>query len=433
MSRPRKHVPNLVHHKPTGQGRIRIDGRDVYCGPWGSPECDETYRRTIAEYLTSGNLPERKRQSGGPEPLSVNELILAYIRHADAYYRKGGKPTGEIGIIKSSMKPLRQLYGTTAAADFGPMALKTVRQEMIDSGLCRNEVNKRAGRVKRLFKWGVENELVPPSVFHGLQAVAGLRRGRCGVRESEPVKPVPEAVVNGTLPHLSRQVRDMVRLQLLSGCRPGEICTLRPCDVDTSGDVWLFVPESHKMEHHDRTRTIFFGPRAQQVLAAWIDNRPADAACFSPREAEEERNAERRANRRSPMTPSQAARKPTSNRRRPAAERFTVGAFRRAIHRACEVAFAMPRDLRYIGRAVAKLPEGERQAARERLKQEAADWRDEHLWSPNQLRHSAATSIRKSFGLEAAQHCLGHSDANTTAIYAERDAAVAVRIMSEIG
>ena len=71
---------------------------------------------------------------------------------------------------------------------------------MIDSGLCRNEVNRRVRHDLRAFKWAVGEEMVPPSVHHGLQAVPGLRRGRADVRESEPVKPVPDAFVDAVRP-----------------------------------------------------------------------------------------------------------------------------------------------------------------------------------------------------------------------------------------
>jgi integrase len=57
----------------------------------------------------------------------------------------------------------------------------------------------------------------------------------------------------------------------------------------------------------------------------------------------------------------------------------------------------------------------------------------EYRWSPNRLRHSAATEVRRRFGLEAAQHVLGHASANTTEIYAERDAAAAQEIARKIG
>jgi hypothetical protein len=111
--------------------------------------------------------------------LSVNELILAYVRHADKHYRKpDGQPTRQLELVRLAMRPLKELYGLTQAFSFSPLCLKAVRQRMIDQGtLCRLTINEHVSKIKRMFAWGVENELVPPSVFHGLQAVKGLPAG----------------------------------------------------------------------------------------------------------------------------------------------------------------------------------------------------------------------------------------------------------------
>ncbi len=103
-----------------------------------------------------------------------------------------------------------------------------------------------------MFKWGVSQELVPASIYHALQAVDGLRKGRSPAKETGPVLPVPDAVVEATLELLPEVVRDMVRLQRLTGCRPGEVCQLRPADIDRREDVWVCRPAEHKTEHHDR-------------------------------------------------------------------------------------------------------------------------------------------------------------------------------------
>ena len=42
-------------------------------------------------------------------------------------------------------------------------------------------------------------------------------------------------------------------------------------------------------------------------------------------------------------------------------------------------------------------------------------------WCPLQLRHTAATHIRKLGGIEDAQILLGHRDVKVTQVYAERD------------
>src|SRR5262249_42823332 len=160
----------------------------------------------------------------------------------------------------------------------------------------------------RAFKWAVGEEMVPPSVHHGLKAVPGLRRGRADVRESEPVKPVPDAFVDAIGPHVSRQVWAMVRLQRLSGMRPGEVCGMRTIDVDPSGRVWIYTPESHKTEHHGRERRIHLGPGAQEILRQWL--RPElTAYLFQPREVMAEHRAERRRDRKTRVQPSQRDRR----------------------------------------------------------------------------------------------------------------------------
>jgi integrase len=136
--------------------------------------------------------------------------------------------------IRLAVRPILRLYGHSQAGDFGPLALKAVRQAMIEAGICRLEVNRRIGRIGRAFKWAVENELVPPSVHHGLKAVAWLRRGRSEARESFPVRPVPEAFVDAIRGHVARQVWAMIELQRLTGMRPGEVCRMRTCDLDMS-------------------------------------------------------------------------------------------------------------------------------------------------------------------------------------------------------
>ena len=64
---------------------------------------------------------------------------------------------------------------------------------------------------------------------------------------------------------------------------------------------------------------------------------------------------------------------------------------------------------------------------------ELKEWRWHHHWHPHQLRHSYATRVRKEFGLEAAQILLGHTKADVTQIYAERDMGRAATVAAKIG
>lgn len=54
-------------------------------------------------------------------------------------------------------------------------------------------------------------------------------------------------------------------------------------------------------------------------------------------------------------------------------------------------------------------------------------------WSPNQLRHTAATAIRQQFGLDHAQVVLGHSHADVTQIYAEANQQKAIEVAKHAG
>lgn len=202
--------------------------------------------------------------------LTIRDLILAYLRFADGYYRKNGEPTGEYDSIRHSLKPLRRLYGQLGVSDFGPLALKAVRDELIKADLCRNEINKRVGRMVRMFKWGVENEYVDPMTHHALSQVRGLSRGRSAARESKPVKPVPDASVDPLRADVSRQVWAMIELQRTTGMRPGEVCIIRTGDIDHSRAVWVYRPETHKTEHHVPICSCcrwVFAPRLAENLA----------------------------------------------------------------------------------------------------------------------------------------------------------------------
>lgn len=425
MPRQKKR-PAYSLHKPTGQARVRIDGRDHYLGEFGSPESRERYDDYVSEWLT--------RQDTSRLTLLIDDLAVLYLKHADAYYRhRDGTPTGEVVNIRIAMRFLIARHGRTRCREFGPKALKGVLDDMIAAGICRKSINIHAGRIRRMFKWAAGEELIPGSVWTSLKAVDGLRAGRTKAKETAPVPPVSDATVDATLPHLSPIVADMVRLQLLTGARPGEICSLRPGDVTRGIDgVWTYRPQSHKTEHHGKERRIFIGPQAQSILAPYM-LRDSDAYCFTPGESESRRNRKRREDRKSPLTPSQAARTPKGRRLR---NSFTKDAFNRSIQRACEAAFGMPNELRDIRRAVASMKDAtpkEQQAARVRLSELAAEWRARNCWSPNQLRHNRATLLRSMFGIEAAQVVLGHSDPKTTLIYAEAQFGKAAEIARQIG
>lgn len=390
MPRVTRKPPSYRRHKATGYAVVTIGGRDHYLGEHGSPESFDAYKRLIAEWTTAGPAAAAATNttSTASADFRICELLAAYLEYAERYYIKDGEPTGEAKNVKEATRQLQEYYGMTRVSDFGPTALKTVRQKMIETKLSRRVVNFRVNRIRRVFKWGVENELVPPSVLHALQAVAPLRAGRSDAREIGPVRPVSEETVNAILPHVTPQVRAMIELQQLTGMRPNEVTAMRPMDIDRSQATWVYRPARHKTEHHGIERLIYLGPRAQAIVAPFL-LRPADSYLFSPKEAvKQTRDRLRRGN----NPPKKRRPRP----KRVAGNRYTRRSYYYAIKRACEKA-------------------------------------NVEVWGPNRLRHSAATYLRKRFGIEAARVVLGHRSSAVTEVYAELDRAKAADIMAEVG
>src|SRR6185312_2571118 len=190
MRKPNVSVPSYRHHKPSGQAVVTLNGKDHYLGPWQSEPSTIEYKRLLAEWMAAARTSPAA-DTENSSIITVGELLTAYISEAEVTYRKNGQPSSHLHNIKDGIIPLRELYATEPVATFGPLKLKAVREAFIKRGLCRSTINKHVGTIKRIFKWGTENELVPAIVFHGLQAVSGLRRGRSAAKESVPVKPVP--------------------------------------------------------------------------------------------------------------------------------------------------------------------------------------------------------------------------------------------------
>lgn len=395
-------IPSYRKHKSSGQAVVSINGRDFYLGKHGTAASLAEYKRLIAEYLASGGAVTSKTAT--PD-ITVNEVLAAFLKHANQYYRKpDGTKTKTVSAFICSWRELKPLYGRTPAAEFGPLALKAVRQRIIDGGASRDYANRSVANIRATFKWATENELVPPSVLHGLQSVAGLRRGRTDARESEPVKPVPDAFVDAVIPYVSRQVGAMIELQRITGMRSGEVTAMRAADLNTGGQVWEYTPAEHKTAHHGHVRTIYIGPRAQAIIKPFL-KADLEAYLFSAADALDEIRASRSSRRRTPL--SHGNRKGSNRKRRPKrspGDRYTTDSYRRAIKRAIDQANKSRGD-------------------------------DDQIpsWHPHQLRHNAATDLRREFGIEVARIILGHRSAAITEVYAEVDQAKAVEVMGRVG
>jgi hypothetical protein len=201
MPRLLERNPSYRKHKATGQAVVTLSGRDFYLGPWQSAESKHEYTRLVREWNAAGGVIP----GSGGDSLTIVELLKAFWHHAKLHY---GEESSETQNYSSLIKRVRKAYGKTLVREFGPLRLKGFRQSLVDEKLSRTTINHAINRLRRIFKWGVENELVRPEVLAALKCVVGLRFGKSGAKETEPIKPVAEWVVEATLPYCSPQVGD---------------------------------------------------------------------------------------------------------------------------------------------------------------------------------------------------------------------------------
>lgn len=394
-------VPAMRLHA-TGQWVVSLSGRDHYLGrdeDGARSRCDEL----VGRWLANGRRAMRPRDRGP----TVAGLAEAFLEHARIYYRKRGRLTSYGHVCELVMGDWVSLYGGEPAAGTGAVEVKTLRAHWTRRGAARSTVNKYAGVVRNALAWAVNEGLVPEEAHRRVALVPALKRGRSEARETprrktppsrEAVEAVLDWLENGRdsaafgrvaasmrprqvlyYGRSCRTVAAMVRLQLLTGARPGEVCGLRLGDLDRSGDVWLYRvrPEVHKLDHREETpdRVLPVGPRAQAVLGPFLGR------CLGRR-----------------LTPARERERaglpvfPTKNGRP-----LNPATYRRLVRQACDK-MAVPR------------------------------------FSVNTLRHFRATEVRAMYDLETAQQVLGHTSKITTErFYASLPLGKAIQAARESG
>lgn len=377
-----KKVPKYQKVSGRNKARVLINGKQISLkGDYNSPESKQHYRELIAEYLLKSDEPERIQ-------VSIAAIAVAYLKHATEYY---GDNTTEIGLIRSSVKPAIEFYGTEPLGKMTPAKFKKIREVYIDNGCNRATCNAYAGRFLQMMKWAVEQCFIEPQVHLRCQAVKILTKGHSRAPEPGKVRSIPAKTIKALKPYVNRQIYNMMMLQLRSGMRPQEVRLLRECDIlMNSKKIWHYVPYKHKTENKGKDRNIFFGPKAIKILKQFLaGDLSEDGYLFSPNDAYEESLAARRTEA-ALKTLSPKERKPRSSKH------YTKDSYGKAVKRGCKAAGV-------------------------------------EEFGPNRIRHTAATKIRAEIGLDDARAVAGHSEKTTTEIYAEPDVKKHRKAMRKMG
>ena len=372
---PRLRIPSYRCFKPKGLGQVVIDGqRQLPPDASASPNPVAEYNRLIQEWLARGD-------SSVSNPDGDDDLTSTIWFSRSGGMRNAlppaGKPSKELANFRDTFRPVRRLYGGPCR-EFSPLKLKALRKVLIESGLSRNTINQRIGRIVHVFKSGASEELVPASIHQAAKTVSGLQKGR--TRPRKRTRPTRSRCARGCIrPFVPRQMWAMIELQRLTGMRSGEVVMMRTADLDRSGKS---------------------GPT------------PRITRCFTGAESGESSSA-RPLNRLEAVAQGRAGRVPVLPRR----------GKRRAI-RGNAGGEKDPHSALPVG------PEGRNETSTRHhyttrtyyhAVASACNRANVPSWHPNQLRHNAATRLRKDFGLDVARVILGHSSPAVTEVYAEVD------------
>jgi integrase len=268
----RKPNPVPRHCKrANGRGFVKVAGRVVYTGRFGTPEAEQRYKQIVAAHL-AGNEPPEKGSAVTVGAVAALYVPHVHSRHADKRHRN------RVDLALRGLEP----FANQDAATFRPRQLKQVRAAWVAAGLERGHINARVYEVARMFRWAAGEELLPGSVVADLKAVEPLRRGEPGVVENDPRKPVPPGDFGRAVKRLPPMLRVAALVQFLTGMRPAEVLGLSAPLIERKADVWTYRPAKHKGQRRGLPRAVLIGPRAQRLLSPLLALHPTGPLLPTP-------------------------------------------------------------------------------------------------------------------------------------------------------
>ena len=399
MNKPRRtrgkssSAPSYRLHKSTGQAVVCINGKDLYLGKHGTEESQRRYKQALSDHWSPPGINQKKLLvQPKVADVTIARLVVAFGKKA---INKHGEDSNEWKYqVKPVLASFRECYGDLLASEFGPIRFENFRLQLVARGLCRQVIKRKSNYIVKIFELGKNMEIIPAEYWWRLK---GLGPVEANIEPRKKRRAVPLGIVKRTQQELTPVLSDLVEVHRLIGGRPTEVCTIRPCDIERSDDVWIYTPATHKTEHHDHSRQIAIGPQAQAVLLPYLE-RDSQAYCFTPQEAYEQHYARRHENRKTPLKEGNRPRPRKPKTFKPC---YNKDSYRRAVKRAAMRAFPIPEEI-------------------DNSSEKVKAWKFTHVWTPNQLRKSAAMTVRKEADLETAQVVLGHASKKTTEqFYAE--------------
>jgi integrase len=221
--------------------------------------------------------PKIKAAQDAPAPkYPVEQLCKDYFAEIQKrYIGPDGKHTTSVNRHKVMLESFAAMYGTEEADDVTAGKVAAWLEGFIAKGTrkrggkgtkTKHTVNLALSYLKRMYRWAATYRGVNPNTAGAVNLVQALGANHPDVRKKEPIRAVTLETVDATCKRLPSPLREMVRIQWWTGMRPGEALSLRPCDLNTTDDVWVYRPAHHKTSWRGKERFIVIGPEAKSIL-----------------------------------------------------------------------------------------------------------------------------------------------------------------------
>jgi integrase len=275
-----RRLPAYCVHKSRNLAYMTLGGREVYLGRAHSPESHAKYREALSAVLAGLPPADAVRPNRKPSALTVAELAERWYL---AERERHGQRHQSVYEAAYAARELNHSHATARVAEFGPRAFKAIRDRMVRDGRSRQWANRMMNAIRRCFRWGVGEELVPSDRLEALAAVDGLRHG--AAPEAPPRRAADPEAVEAVVRWLEAEghagAAALVRFLRATGCRPGEACRARWCEFTLGGEMPHYRPAAHKTARHGIERLVPLNADAIAALGGGMRLAGGDAFVFT--------------------------------------------------------------------------------------------------------------------------------------------------------
>ena len=399
--------------RDTARCIVRINGKKQYysLGRYGSPEAEAEYERIKSKFESED--VEKKDPTG-----KTSEVLFGLYSQE---FLQGEHLTADQHLDITTITYAQERFPPFFLEDFSMTYLVAFQNYLVeiapDEGLIERKdkppvrkrpwtryyVNCLMKHFKKILVWGINHGLLSPIYRESIRLFPGITSYKPrGLPDRPPRESVRDSDVLATLPFLPPIIADMVKIQRAACLRPSEVCSLLVGDIIFNDSGMAFVSKAkNKIARKGVRRQIAFGNAEQAILHKYCDGRNPDEYVFSMRQYAAWQHAQKRANRKTPMTPSQRQRDKDNKKTRfdRYREDITSNLYSRVIRRAVQQAIKENPDVK--------------------------------PWTPYQLRHAAYSALSAQYGVDIASKVAGHLSPNMARIYDHSAAEVSQRIAAE--